>query len=55
MSKLLSENLNIYPENFILLNHPETFDQIEIGDNLRIDFSGMVIRCDEILFLTKML
>jgi len=43
------ENLNLYPENFIIFNHPETFDQIEIGDNLRVDVGGMVVRCDEIL------
>ncbi len=43
------KNLNLYPESFIIFNHPETFEQIEIGDNLRVDIGGMVVRCDEIL------
>ena len=39
--------------NFICLNHPEVFDQIEIGDVLKIDFDGLAIKITEKLYDTK--
>ena len=42
------EDTNINYGNYILLNHPEAFHQIKVGDHLRIDFGGMIIRCDEV-------
>ena len=39
--------------NFICLNHPEVFNQIEIGDVLKIDFDGLAIKITDKLYDTK--
>jgi len=47
------QNKEDIKSNFICLNHPEVFNQIEIGDVLKIDFNGLAIKVTEKLYDKK--